>query len=57
MEMLSAAKRREVDPVYRTSEWFNDYYGGVDMSFVEDEEVPCSIYAGAGGCFLRPFDL
>ncbi|KAF8543550.1 hypothetical protein BDD12DRAFT_915792 [Trichophaea hybrida] len=57
MEMLSAAKRREIDPVYRTSEWFNDYYGGVDMSFVEDEEVPCSIYAGAGGCFLRPFDL
>ena len=26
MELLSAAKRREVDPVFRTSEWFNDYY-------------------------------
>ena len=26
MELLSAAKREEVDPVFRTSEWFNDYY-------------------------------
>jgi len=26
MELLSAAKRRELDPVYRTSEWFNEYY-------------------------------
>lgn len=37
-------------------EFRNDYYGGVDTSWEdEDETAPCSVYAA--GARLRPFDL
>ncbi|KAA8902956.1 hypothetical protein FN846DRAFT_780324 [Sphaerosporella brunnea] len=52
MDMLRAAKSRD-----DMSAWCNDYYGGVDSGFVDDEEAPCSVYAGNAGCRLRPFDL
>lgn len=40
----------------RLDEFRNDYYGGVDTSWDdEDEAAPCSVYAA--GARLRPFDL
>lgn len=56
----SAATRKKQDPVFRTAEFFNDYYGGVDASYAyedDDEAAPCSVYGGQAGCRLRPFDL
>ncbi|CUS13292.1 unnamed protein product [Tuber aestivum] len=57
--LLSAAGGQKTqDPVFRTSDFFNDYYGGVDSSFLDDDEyAPCSVYGGQGSCHLRPFDL
>jgi len=57
MLMKARRERERRDPVYRSAEWFNDYYGGIDSSFMnQDEEAPCSLY-GAAGSRLRPFDL
>ncbi|KAI5776526.1 hypothetical protein EDC01DRAFT_451540 [Geopyxis carbonaria] len=62
MDMLSAAARQsqKSDPVFRSSEWFNDYYGGVDQeaAMAMDDESPCSVSAweNSGGCRLQPFD-
>lgn len=53
--LLSASAAQRKDPVFRTAEFFNDYYGGVDASWEEDEDAPCSVYAAGGR--LRPFDL
>lgn len=37
-------------------EFRNDYYGGVDRSWEDEDEMnPCSVYAA--GSRLRPFDL
>jgi hypothetical protein len=59
MDMLSSArqekKRSESDPMSRRSEWCNDYYGGVDQSYM-DEEAPCSVGGWEQGCRLKPFD-
>ncbi|RPA94650.1 hypothetical protein L873DRAFT_1700414 [Choiromyces venosus 120613-1] len=57
--LLSATGRQKAqDPVFRTSDFFNDYYGGVDSSYLDDDEyAPCSVYGGQGSCHLRPFDL
>lgn len=53
LSLLSAAGQQR-DPVFRNSEFFNDYYGGGDVGWGEDEEAPCVV--GTGGR-LRPFDL
>ena len=52
MDLLSAARKKE-----RLSEWTNDYYGGVDKGWFQDEESPCSVYSSTAGRMLRPFDL
>ncbi|KAL7272992.1 hypothetical protein RUND412_004179 [Rhizina undulata] len=57
--MLAAAQRereRKQDPTFRSSDFFNDYYGGVDTGMMDDEETPCSFYGAAQGR-LKPFDL
>jgi len=57
MLMNARRERERRDPVYRSAEWFNDYYGGVDSSFINDDEAPCSLYGAGGGSRLRPFEL
>ncbi|KAH0607320.1 uncharacterized protein H6S33_003308 [Morchella sextelata] len=58
MLSASAATKQRSDPVYRTSEYFNEYYGGVNDEYLdEDEMAPCSVYSAGGGGRLRPFDL
>lgn len=53
--LLSVTGRQKADPDLRTAEFFNDYYGGVDSSYLDDDEyAPCAVY---GACQLRPFDL
>ncbi|KAG0123917.1 hypothetical protein HOY82DRAFT_543977 [Tuber indicum] len=53
-----ASGQKTQDPVFRTSDFFNDYYGGVDSGYLDDDEyAPCSVYGGQGSCHLRPFDL
>jgi len=53
-----AGGQKTQDPAFRTSDFFNDYYGGVDSSYLDDDEyAPCSVYGGQGSCHLRPFDL
>ncbi|TGZ84592.1 hypothetical protein EX30DRAFT_345297 [Ascodesmis nigricans] len=46
-------------PAFRNSEWFNDYYGGLDSMYETyadaDEDAPCCI-VGMGGVRLKPFD-